>query len=389
MKGITTETADSKEQYKPRKIRFFILGVVLFSLTIFIVSQWVSQVKIKEPLSPPNTLNRVKIIPVSLSDNKIILTASGFVSANESQITAEVTGKIVSVSPNFAIGQQIKKGDILVKIDKQKYLATLASARAKLTLAKSNYAQEQAKSRQAKTEADRLKIKGSDLLFRIPQLSVAKENINDAEAQLALAKKDIKKTEVRAPFNAIVKSRKVSIGDNVGASSVLGQLVNTDAYTTKLTLSSVMYHLVSVNSQVELSNTHTGAKYLEKINRFDPGLSADRTIGAYIDIDNPLQKKEPLLLNSYLTARITGKLIPDSMWINNQASVGNQFVWTKKNDNTLHKSAFTLFYRDKNRSLVTFNKAILGFVSRPKDSFFEGEKITTEVAKRKKSEIKQ
>ncbi len=372
-----------KSTDKPRTLPFVILGLIVLAVAIFTVIRWVSQVEPKKPRPVVEKRPFVKLQTVTLSDNQATFSAGGFVRAKyNSHIAAEVNGTVLSISPEFAVGNRVQKGDMLARIDDKNYVAAVASAKANLATAKSHYAQEQAKSRQAGHDAKRLAVKSSDLLLRKPQIAAAKAAIANAEAQLKLARQNLAKTTVKAPFDAIIQVRNISPGDSVGVNTVIAQLMGIKTFTVKLTVDSSLFNLLGIGDSVTLHNPDTGISYTAAISRFDPALDkTTRTVGVYVDIANPLAGEKPLLLNTYLYADIVGKTLADTMWIDNHSSVENQFVWLKRDDNTLAKAPFTLFYRGAEQSLVRFNKPISHFISNPKDSFFAGEKVTSEALK--------
>ncbi len=374
-----TETV-SKTTYKPRTLPFVILGVIILLTAVAVSVWWMSQVEAKKPHPAVKNTPLVTLQPVLPADNQATLTAGGFVHAKyRSNIAAEVNGTVLSLSPDFVVGRRVKKGEVLAGIDDRNYVAALANAKAGLASAKSLYAQEQARARQSAHDAKRLNVKPSQLLLRKPQLAAAKEAIVNAKAQLKLAQQNLAKTTIIAPFDAIVQSRNIAIGDSVTVNTVVAQLVAVDTFTVKLMLDSDLFDLIDIGNQVTLTNSMTGVNYQAVVNRFDPALDkSTRMVGVYVDIQHPLSGEKPLLLNTYLQAKITGKTLAKTMWIDNQASVENQFVWVKGDDNRLAKVPFTLFYRDSKRSLVRFDDSIRHFINNPKDSFFAGEKVTTE-----------
>lgn len=362
-----------------RRLPLFFLGVLILIIAVAISYYWTNQVEVRQPREIRKTLPLVEIQPVVLSTNRAKLSAGGFVSAHfSSNIAAEVNGTVLSVSEAFAVGQSVQKGQVLATIDNRNYVAALATAKANLANAKSNFAQEQAQSKQAVRDAKKFSTKPSDLTLRKPQLAAAQAAVENAKAQLVLATENLDKTKIKAPFDAVIQARNIAPADSVTVNSVVAQLISTEIFTVKLTLSGDDFKLLSLDNEVELNNSNSNQIYHAKISRFDPSLNANtRTAAVYVDIEQPLQGQQVLLLNSYLTATIIGKKITDSMWINNQSIVNNQFVWTKQNDDTLSKASITVLYRGEKQSLVQFNQAISGFVAKPKDSFFAGAKVSS------------
>ncbi len=369
------------EKYKAKKTSFFILGVIIFALSIALAVYWESQVKTRAPKPTPVKQTIVSLTSVKLANNTAIISAGGFVNAkDDSQISAEVSGKIIAVSPNLAIGQTLKKGEVLAQIDKTTYEAALANAQANLLTAQSNLQQEQAKSRQAARDAQRLKIKATPLLLRTPQLNAAQARLDNAKAQLNLAKSNLDKTTIKSPFNAIVAERYISIGDNLTPNTPIAKLLGTDTFTVKLTVDSHNYSLLEIGNPVVLTNPNTDIHYKAAINRFSPTINkSTRTVGVYVDIANPMENSNPLLVNTYLTAKITGKNIPNSQWIDNKSIINNQFLWTTDTNQQLIKVPLNIIQRNKRQSLVQFTQPIDNFISQPQESFYAGKKVTSVV----------
>ncbi len=382
--NLETQAHSREKSYRPKKMSFLILGFFILILSIIIVLYWASQDKTKTPKATEKQQTTVLANVISLGNNQVIISAGGFVDAKySSQIVAEVSGRIIAISPQLAVGKILKKGQELVRIDDVNYQTALLSAKANLATAKSQYLQEKARARQGARDAKKLKIKTSDLLLRKPQLMAAKAAIDNAEAQLTLAKDNLNKTIVKAPFNAIVVKRHVSTGDSVMGNTPIARLVDTEAFTVKLTLDANYYPLFTIGNEVALTDPIMKTNYQAKITRFDPTLDKNtRTFGLYVDIKKPLENSKPLLLNTYLQAQIKGKIIANSQWIDNIAISDNQYVWSSDKEQRLVKIPLTLLYRGKQQSLVQFKDPTVNhFIKRPQESFFEGETVHVDLTK--------
>lgn len=365
-----------------RRWPLLILGMGILIAAIAISYHWVNRLEPGKPKIPKKIIPSVEIQPVSLSLNQAKLSAGGFVTAKfSSNLAAEVSGTVLSVSDHFAVGKTVRKGQVLATVDNRNHVAALATAKSNLATAKSNHAQEQAQSEQAGRDAKKFTTKASDLTLRKPQLAATKAAVENTEAQLLLAKINLDKTKIKAPFEALIQARNIAPADSITAGTVVAQLVSTEVFTVKLTLSGDNVDLLALGNQVELHDANSNQTYHAQVNRFDPSLNnSTRTAAVYVDIKHPLQNRQPLLLNAYLTATIIGKNIADSMWVDNRSIVKNEFVWIKRKDDTLDKSSLDLLYRGKQQSLVQFNEPISGFVSRPKDDFFVGKKVRSEAS---------
>lgn len=357
-----------------------LLGIALLVSSIYQVMQWKNNKPKKKPPPPRISLPFVQTVPVILSENRVFLESGGFVNAKTTaQLSAQVSGKIVRLSPQLLAGKRVKKGEMLVQLGITDYQAAVANAKANLASAESAYQQEQARARQGTRDAKRLGIKTTDLSSRKPQLAAAKAGVYNAEAQLELAETNLARTTINAPFNAIVKSSHAALGEVAGIGNVLATLIATDTFTVKLPLNANELPLVKIGDKVTLTDNTYAAKYYGIINRLDAGFDAkNRTIGAYIDIKQPLRGDTPLLLNDYVNARIDGKVVTNSAWIDNSALVENRRVWRKNADDTITSVDVTVIYRGNKQALVTFTLPVKSLVTRPKDTLTDGQKITTD-----------
>lgn len=148
----------------------------------------------------------VEVINIMRSDLSETLNVVGSLAPNESAtIRPEMAGLIRSI--NFEEGEPVKKGDLLVKIDDSELLAQLAQSQARHELAQLNLARaENLRETQSNTQAD---------------VDRARSEFAATQAELALLRVRLERTEVRAPFDGITAGRTISVGDNVGPSAVI------------------------------------------------------------------------------------------------------------------------------------------------------------------------
>jgi|GEM_PF-2941322 len=369
--------------YRPRPLLYLLLSIVIVTICGLAIGHWLKQKSDRYlprvQLSPPTL---VTLTPVKPARHVVDVVAEGFVRARDAiDLKTQVSGKVVRVSPHLSVGKRVAKGDVLVSIDSADYQAAISTSAAQLAQAKSDYAQAQAASRQAQRDIKSLHIKASDLALKKPQLAAAKAAVVGFEAQLAQAQTNLARTTITSPFNAIITSKNISVGEVVSSSTILAKLTATDAYTVKLLLSPRDIALVKKGSAVTFYDSVSQARYHGVISRFDSGFDdKNRTIGAYVDIKNPLDGPTPLLINTYLTAVIAGAAVANSQWIDNSDLVDDHFVWYKNTSNKLEKVSVELIYRRRQKTLVSFSKAIGHIVANPKVSFFVGQEVMTQVA---------
>ncbi len=131
-------------------------------------------------------------------------------------VGSQISGTIKKVYADF--NSPVKKGQLLVQIDKslmeaqvQQYSAILQQAKGNLIYQKSNY------ERQNQLFAVGA-ISKADLETAVYQYNSAKENVNSITAQLKTAQKNLSLTDIYSPIDGTVLSRSVSEGQTVAAS---------------------------------------------------------------------------------------------------------------------------------------------------------------------------
>ena len=142
----------------------------------------------------PIPVNGVKVEPVLFAEK---IAANGTLRGEESvELQTEVNGKIVAL--NFSEGTPVKAGDVLVKIDDSTLVASLRRAEARRELA-----------RFREQRLAKLVDEGGVSKF---DYDAARSELAVQEAECALIQADIRKTEIRAPFDGVVGLRFVSLG---------------------------------------------------------------------------------------------------------------------------------------------------------------------------------
>ncbi|MGI6235909.1 MAG: efflux RND transporter periplasmic adaptor subunit, partial [Christensenellales bacterium] len=153
----------------------------------------------------------------------------------EVSITPDVSGEIVEL--NCREGDNVNKGDLLVKIRQDVYISMVERAEAVLNAARSDYLQQKAQFKQAEINFKRNKIlyeenvisaaeyETSQLNFEIAkeQLTAAQYGVSSGRAALKEATENLTKTVICAPMDGTVSMIGVKIGERVvGTSQMAG-----------------------------------------------------------------------------------------------------------------------------------------------------------------------
>ena len=148
----------------------------------------------------------VEVVTIVRRDLAETLNVVGSLAANESAtIRPESTGLVRAIY--FEEGQQLKRGQVLVKIDDAELRAQLAQSEARFQLADLNLQRAQnLQLTQANTKAD---------------LDRAQSEFATGKADVELLRVRVDRTEIKAPFDGTVGARTLSPGDSVNQQSAI------------------------------------------------------------------------------------------------------------------------------------------------------------------------
>ena len=183
----------------------------------------------------------VEAIPARARSLNFVVESQGPVRPRtETSLVAEVSGTVVSVSPGFVAGGFFRKGDVLLEIDPSDYATAVKRAEAALASRKAQLADEQARSKQAVKDWKNLGRSGEPpaLVARQPQLADAEANVLAAQADLDKARRDLQRTRITVPYDGLVRSKRVDIGQFVSPGTQLGVTFSVDTAEIRLPLSS-------------------------------------------------------------------------------------------------------------------------------------------------------
>lgn len=311
-------------------------------------------------------------------------------SRNQLELTSQVSGKVIYVSPKFLTGNTFKKGELLAQIEPIEYQQALASAQLALADAKLALAQEQLNSEQAAQEWQQSGLaseQASDLVLRKPQLQVAQAQYKLAEKEVAQAQYNLAQTQVVAPFDALVVSKQIHVGSNMQSGAVVAMLYDIAVFEVALPLSAQQWQLLPVNENSEqglaaievLLTDETGLQqWTAKIERFEQHIDEQSRQRALIaTIKQPLLQATPLFPGTFVQATLSGQAIKQLWKLPASALIDNNKVWQVNTDGLLSYLPITLVFSQGNYIYVQplTEQAQATIVNRPLASYLVNMKV--------------
>lgn len=189
---------------------------------------------------PVETAMLVDTIAAEPAGDHFIVQAQGTVQPRtQTTLVPEVSGKVTHVSDEFVAGGFFRADEVLIEIDPSDYETAVKQAQAELAAARARFSDEKARSEQARRDWQKLhgsEREPSDLVLRVPQLEEARAAVLAAEAALERARRNLERTHISLPYDGMVRSRSVDIGQYVGVGTTLGVAFAVDVAEVRLPL---------------------------------------------------------------------------------------------------------------------------------------------------------
>lgn len=293
----------------------------------------------------------VDVITVKKDTYHPTISAMGTVQASQQiELSPQVSGRVTALSENFVPGGYVKKGEMLLQIEKADFQNRLQQRKSELLQARSELNMEMGRQRVAQKDYELaeqdLSDAEKDLVLRKPQLEAARSRVLSAESAVEQARLDLQRTTVKAPFDAHVISRQINTGSQVAAGQSLGQIAGLDTYWVEATVPlSQLPHItfpkdeeegspVSVSSRSWPAETSRKGRLFRLIGSLEDQTRLARIL---VEVEDPLAYRKDadtlpaLMLGAFVEAQIQAKAIPGVVRLNRDYVRKNETVWVMKN----------------------------------------------------------
>ena len=316
--------------------------------------------------TPPEVKADVENIPIVAVENIVVtpitlhVNSYGIVKPKyETSLVAQVNGEIVELNAVFVRGGFVKKGQLLARIDPNDYHAALIDAQANMASARATLEKEVAQGKVAEREWNLITdTSPTELSLRKPQLAQELARVKSAQAAVLRAERNLQRTEIKAPYDAMIENRMIGLGSFVSVGTQIGKLLGTAIAEVRLPVAdNQLQYLIDQghNAKVKLVGTYAGksVEWLANITR-NEGVIDNTSRMTYLvaEIQNPYLLTEnladkngtgntdvsnivPLRFGAYVKAEILGMKIANASILPRYLVVGDK-VALLDSDSKLH-----------------------------------------------------
>ncbi len=324
----------------------------------------------------PKTRNAtlVEVQPVQVGPQQTLVHAMGTVKpAREVQLMPQVSGEVIELSRQMVPGGVFAKGETLLKIDPTDYRLAVQQLASEVAKVEAERQLEQGRQLVARREYELLgetvSAEEQALMLRQPQLNTLKASLDAARVRLEQTRIDLSRTEITAPFNAVVQSRKVNLGTRVTPSSALVTLIGTDGYwvevsvpTSQLRWINLPRHEGEKGSLVRIYDEAAWGKNAYRtghVIRLAATVEQEgRMARLLVEVADPLARKKEnagqpaMLIGAYVRLEITGRSVDSAAALEPGLIREGDKAWVMNGDGRLEIRPVEILFRGRDEVLV-------------------------------------
>ena len=346
----------------------FALAITIFGILILLIL-----VKLKKPpqrVEKENPAPLVEVTTLNIRDIQMIISGYGTVTPKvQVEIVPQVSGKLVSVNPQFKAGGFIPAGSPLLEIDPRDYELAVQQAQAIVAEAVVKLDLEKAEAQVARQEWDQINPNTeptSPLVLRQPQIRQAQAKLESAKAQLAAANLSLERTKLSLPIDVRIVSEKIDLGQYVIAGQSLGTAYGTKSVEIELPLEDKELAWFNVPDgqdssskavEAEVKANFAGAEqtWTGYVKRTTGQVDkTSRLISVVIEVPEPFDTsggRNALLPGMFVEVFIKGKELKNAAAVPRNAIRSSNEIWLV-NDGLLHIQPLEIVRADKDFAYV-------------------------------------
>ncbi len=270
----------------------------------------------------------VRVVVAQPKSLRLDVTAEGTVHPRtESDLVAEVAGRVVALSPSMEEGGFFQADDVLIRLDDRDYRVALEKARAQVERAESESAWADRALERRRALAEEGVASASNLDDFENRARIARAELRDKRADLERARLDLERTALRAPYAGRVLEAHIDVGQFVARGTTLASLYAVDWAEVRLQVPDealahlglpLDFHVLEADADaapaVELSAKVAGraARWRGSIQRAEGQVDPrSRMVTLVARVADPYGRQTPadvpLAAGLFVAARITGR----------------------------------------------------------------------------------
>lgn len=319
----------------------------------------------------------VEVLELKKSNSPVIVKSFAEITPlSKSILAAEVSGKVKSTSPKFVLGGEFKKGETILKIDASDYEINVEIAQAEYLKAKEDLDRIKAQAVVAREEWELAKkfLKGaknepSPLVLLTPQVKSAEARLLSAEANLKLAKLNLSRVEIKAPYDGYLESKDVDLGQYLRIGERVVEYAGVNRAEAVLNLSASEFWWIkqaldkskNLTAKISLELDDKEFTWKGQLTRVLGSLdSRGRLYRAVVSISEPYKENFPLNAGTFVKVEVEAGKLAESFPIPRFALREGDRVWLVSGKKTLVSRKVEVLRKTKEEAFISSDSIVDG-----------------------------
>ena len=323
-----------------------------------------------EHLTVSETTSAIRAMTVVKESLRLKIRSEGTVTPKtQTNVIPEIKGRVTWISPNLVVGGYFQAGDLLVTIDAADYEARTGLAQAQLLRAEAELEHKRFELQRLQTLIKDNLVSQSNLENAARAHKIAKANVIESKINLAQAERDLSRTKITAPFEGMVRSESIDIGQFVQQGAPIASIYASDAVEVRLPIvNAQLAYLDPANLQrgeldpatapmIRLTARYAGTSFVWRgqLARTEGEIDAQSrmiTAVARVRQDNQSPDVPPLQVGAFVAAEIEGQYLNDIVRLPRAALRPNSQVLIIDGDNRLRFRAVNVLRLENDFVLI-------------------------------------
>ena len=323
-----------------------------------------------EQLTVSETTSAIRAMTVVKESLRLKIRSEGTVTPKtQTNVIPEIKGRVTWISPNLVVGGYFQAGDLLVTIDAADYEARTGLAQAQLLRAEAELEHKRFELQRLQTLIKDNLVSQSNLENAARAHKIAKANVIESKINLAQAERDLSRTKITAPFEGLVRSESIDIGQFVQQGAPIASIYASDAVEVRLPIvNAQLAYLDPANLQrgeldpatapmIRLTARYAGTSFVWRgqLARTEGEIDAQSrmiTAVARVRQDNQSPDVPPLQVGAFVAAEIEGQYLNDIVRLPRAALRPNSQVLIIDGDNRLRFRAVNVLRLENDFVLI-------------------------------------
>jgi len=354
---------------------------IVLPIVILAVSVIAAAILVRNPTEIEETAAEVqpvavRVVEAQLDTALLTVSSQGKVqAAQQVNLSASVAGPVSWVSPALESGGFIEAGEPLLRIDPSDFETAVARNRASVQQAEAEVDFSTDNLSRTRDLADRSLASQAQLQEAERSLAVAEARMTEAQAGLRQAELDLQRTEITAPFTAIIDSKDVELGQFVNRAQNLAILFGADEVEVRapLAIRQLGYLDIPLGLRGELveqsapsvvvTGMYGGAQHQwqGQLVRIEAAIDQDsNSVQSIIRVRQPERSSKnnwssdiPLPIGLYVQAEISGRQVDDIITLPRNVIRNNNQVLVVDAENKMHYREVEILRLDEANVLIS------------------------------------